>query len=94
MLLCSNFIDNTIRKQWEFVLRCSKTPSPARPLRPARIKKPTSGRPEIGAQFVSFNFPNNLSWAGASRPASRSEDPMSESFAHYGRNVVKRDFFS
>jgi hypothetical protein len=26
----------------------------------ARIKKPISGKPEIGAQFLSFNFPNNL----------------------------------
>jgi hypothetical protein len=30
------------------------------------MKKPISGKPEIGAQFVSFNFPNNLIW----RPAS------------------------
>jgi hypothetical protein len=26
----------------------------------ARIKKPVSGQPGIGAQFSSFNFPNNL----------------------------------
>jgi hypothetical protein len=25
-------------------------------------KKPISGRPEIGAHFVSFNFPNNVIW--------------------------------
>jgi hypothetical protein len=26
----------------------------------ARVKKPVSGQPGIGAQFSSFNFPNNL----------------------------------
>ena len=32
----------------------------------APIKKPISGKPEIGAQFVSFNFTNNLICTGAS----------------------------
>lgn len=35
--------------------------------------KPTSGRPEIGAQIVSFNFVNKLSWGGpSSRPQLRN----------------------
>ena len=33
----------------------------------APIKKPIPGQPEIGAHFVSFNFPNNLICAIASR---------------------------
>jgi hypothetical protein len=28
----------------------------------AHIKKPISGKSGIGAQFVSFNFPNSLIW--------------------------------
>ena len=29
-------------------------------------KNPISGQPEIGAHFVSFNFPNNLIWTATS----------------------------
>jgi hypothetical protein len=32
------------------------------------LKKPTSGKPGIGAQFVSFNFPNTASCGAESRP--------------------------
>jgi hypothetical protein len=31
------------------------------------MKKPTTGKPMIGAQFVSFNFPSRLICAEASR---------------------------
>ena len=30
------------------------------------MKKPIFDKPKVGAQFVSFNFPNNLSWDGSS----------------------------
>jgi hypothetical protein len=30
------------------------------------IKRPISGRSEIGAQFASFNFSNRLIWKGSS----------------------------
>jgi hypothetical protein len=32
----------------------------------APIKKPISGKPEIGAHFVSFNFKNPLIWGQVS----------------------------
>jgi hypothetical protein len=35
------------------------------------MKKPISGKPEIGAHFVSFNFTNNLIW-GIVSSANRS----------------------
>jgi hypothetical protein len=37
-----------------------KTPArfPARGMKKRGMKKPISGKPEIGAHFVSFNFPN------------------------------------